>query len=168
MLTANFVAQSVRDRELQKMSRNTFMSEDRPRVLNRGTNIKVFRLWIVSRDEIKTGWVLVVNAGRIHETAGTGRLECFRQLPDLKRTEIIGQRYEIVFLQKIDHFLLAALIGFQERRLVGRNVGAARRIGISQFRIGKERFERAIARQLRAPDRLDFRSADRQEQDMLE
>src|SRR5437879_1138991 len=126
MLTANFVAQVVRDRELQEMSRNTFMSEDGPRVLDRGANIKVLRLRIVRRDEIKTGRVLVVNAGRIHETAGVGWLECFRQLPNLKRAEVIGQRYQIVFLQEIDHLLLATFVGFQERGLVGRNVRATR------------------------------------------
>src|SRR5438876_7140535 len=101
MLTANFVIQVVRDRELQEMSWNTFMAEDGPRVLDRGANIKVLRLRIVRRDEIKTGRILVVNAGRIHKTAGTGRLECFRQLPNLKRAKIIGQRDQIVFLQKI-------------------------------------------------------------------
>ena len=106
------------------------MSEDRPRVLDRGANIKVLRLRIVRRDEIKTGRVLVVNAGRIHETAGTGWFECLRQLPDLKRAKIFGQRDQIVFFQEIDHLLLATLVGFQERGLVGRNVRATRRIGI--------------------------------------
>src|SRR6266567_1124212 len=111
----------VRDRELEKMAGNTLMPKDWPRVFNRCPNVKVFRLRIVSRNEIETGRVLIVNTGWIHETAGTRWFECFRQLSNLKRAKIIGQGHEVVFLQKADYFLLATLIRFQERCLIRRN-----------------------------------------------
>ena len=55
-----------------------------------------------------------------------------------------------MILEEFDHLLLATLIRFQERGLIGRNVFAARWVGIGQRRIGQERFERAITRQFRA------------------
>ena len=134
------------------------MPENRPRIFDRRANVKILRLRIVGRNEKEAGRIFVVNAGRIHETAGAGRLERFRQLPNLKRPEIIGHRDELLFLQEIDHLLLAAFVRFQERRLVRRNVRAARRIGIGQFRIGQQRFEGAITRQLRATDHFHFRA----------
>ena len=90
MLTANLVRQMIRDRELQEMPGNSFMPENRARIFDRGADVKVLRLRIVGRNEIETGRVLVVNTGRIHETAGAGRLERVRQLSNLKRAEIIG------------------------------------------------------------------------------
>src|SRR5206468_10687109 len=89
MLPPYFVIQMIRDRELEKMSRNSFVSEDRPRVFNRRANIKILRLQIVSWDEKESGRIFVVNARRIHETAGTGRLERVWQLSNLKRAEVI-------------------------------------------------------------------------------
>ena len=139
----------VCDRELEKMAGNTLMPKDWSRVFNRGADIKIFRLRIVSRNEEETARILIVNTGWIHETAGTRWFKCFWQLSNLERAKIIGQRHEIVFLQKADHFLLAALIGFQERCLIRRNVRAARRVGISQFGIRQERLQCQIARQLR-------------------
>ena len=136
MLTADFVAQVVRDGKLQEMSRDSFVSENWPWIFDRRANVKVLRLRIVSRNEIETGRVFVVNTGRIHETARTRWLERFWQLPNLKRAEIIGQRDEVVFPQEIDHLLFATFVRFQERRLVRWNVRAARWIGIGQLRIG--------------------------------
>src|SRR5437667_12363792 len=104
------------------MSRDSFVSEDWPRIFDRRANVKVLRLRIVSRNEIEAGRVFVVNTGRIHETARTRRLERFWQLPNLKRAEIIGQTDKIFLFQEIDHLLLAAYVRFQERRLVLRNV----------------------------------------------
>src|SRR5437762_14296844 len=89
MLPANFIGQMIGNRQLQEVPWNAFMSEDRSRIFDRRANIKILRLRVVSRDEIETGRVFVVNARRIHKTARAGRLERFRQLPDLKRTEII-------------------------------------------------------------------------------
>src|SRR5947207_736517 len=112
------------------MSGNSFVTEDRPRIFNRGANIKILRLRIVRWNEIKTGRVLVVNARRIHEATGAGWLERVRQLANLKRAEIIWQRYEVVLLQKVDHFRLAALVRLQKRCLIERNVRAPCGIGI--------------------------------------
>src|SRR6266566_7993918 len=100
----------LRDGKLEKMSGNPFVSEDRPRIFNCRANIEVLRLRIVCWDEKETGRVLVVNTGRIHETTGAGWLERFRQLSNLERTEIIGQRHEGVLLQEINHLLLATLV----------------------------------------------------------
>ena len=82
----------LRDGKLEKMSWNAFVSEDRPRIFNCRANIEVLRLRIVGRNEKETGGIFVVNARRIHETTGAGWLERFRQLSNLKRTEIIRQR----------------------------------------------------------------------------
>src|SRR5216684_6982101 len=98
----------ISDRELKEMARDSFVSENWPRIFDGGADIKILRLRIVCWNEIKAGRVFVVNAGRIHETAGTGWLERFGQLPNLKRAEIIRQRDQIVLLQEIDHFLFAA------------------------------------------------------------
>src|SRR5205085_3598157 len=89
VLAADFVAELIRDRELHEMAGNSFMAEDRARVFDRGTDIEIFRLGVVSRNEIKAGRIFVVNAGGIHETAGTGRLEGFGQLPNLEAAQII-------------------------------------------------------------------------------
>src|SRR6202022_2983540 len=92
MLTTNFVTQMVRDRHLQEMPRDSFVSENRPRFLDRCPTIKVLRLRVVTWNEKETGRIFIVNAGRVHETAGAGWLECIRQLTNLKRAEIIRQR----------------------------------------------------------------------------
>src|SRR5437773_12141007 len=81
------------------MSWNTFVSEDRPRIFNRRADVKVLRLRIVSRDEKETGRVFIVNTGRIHETARAGRFERFRQLANLKRTEVIRQSHKTVLFR---------------------------------------------------------------------
>src|SRR5207253_96202 len=98
VLPANFVAQMIGDRKLHEMTGDSFVTQNWPRIFDRRANVKILRLRIVSRNEIETGRILVVNTGRIHETAGTGRLERFGQLPNLKSTEIIGDRDEFVLL----------------------------------------------------------------------
>src|SRR2546421_11386449 len=102
----------IRNRKLKKMSGNAFMTEDWTRIFDRRANIKVFRLRIVGRNEKEAGGIFVINTGRIHETPRAGWLESVGQLSNLKRTEIIRQRNEVVFFQEIDHFLLATLIRF--------------------------------------------------------
>ena len=94
------------------MAGNTFVTKDWPRIFNRCANIKIFRFPIVGRNEIETGRVFVVNAGRIHEAARAGWLKSFGQLPNLKRAKIIRQRHEIMLLQEADHFCLAAFVRF--------------------------------------------------------
>ena len=78
MLPANLVFQMIRDRKLQEMPRDSFVAENRARVFDGGADVEVLALRIVSRNEIETSWVLVVNAGRIHEAARTRGLESFR------------------------------------------------------------------------------------------
>src|SRR6266487_3488515 len=112
------------------MSRITFMSENRSWVFDCRANIKVLRFRIVGGNEKESGWILVVNTRRIHETAWAGWLESLRQLPNLKRPKVIRQSRKIVLLQKADHFRFAAFVRFQERFLVGRNVSRPFRIGI--------------------------------------
>src|SRR5258707_5531866 len=112
------------------MSWNTFVSQNRSWVFNCCANIKLLRSRIVGGNEKESGWILVVNTGRIHETAGAGWLEGLGQLSNLKRTEIVGQRNKIVFLQEADHFCFATFVRFQERFLIGRNVSSPFRIRI--------------------------------------
>src|SRR6266481_7032483 len=106
------------------MSGNTFMPKDWSWIFNRRTNIKILRFRIVGGNEKESGWILVINTGRIHKTARAGRLKSFGQLSNLKRPEIVRQRYKIVFLQEADHFCFAAFIRFQERFLIRRNVSS--------------------------------------------
>src|SRR5262249_29485741 len=89
VLAADFISQMVRDRQLHEVPGNSFVAQNRPRVLDRRADVKILRLRIVSWDEEETARVLVVNAGRIHETTRTRWLERLRQLADLKRPEII-------------------------------------------------------------------------------
>ena len=112
------------------MSGNTFVPKNRSWIFNRCTNIKILRFRIVGGNEKEPSWVLVVNTGRIHETARAGRLKSFGQLSNLKRPEIVRQGYKIVFLQETDHFYFAAFIRFQERFLIRRNVSSPFRIWI--------------------------------------
>src|SRR5437868_14235852 len=105
----------VRNRELQEVARNAFVAENGARIFDGGTDIKIMRLRIVSRDKVEAAGVLIVDAGRIHEPAGAGRLKGFGQLAYLEAAEIRGQRHEFVRFQKLDHLLLAALVGSEER-----------------------------------------------------
>ena len=61
MLATNFIAYVISDGELEKMSRNPFVPKNRPRIFNRGANIKILGLRVISRNEEKTGRILVVN-----------------------------------------------------------------------------------------------------------
>src|SRR5205807_6693073 len=128
-LAANLVGQMIGNRELQKMSGNSFVAQDRSRIFNRGANIEVLRLRIVSWDKIKAARVLIVNAGRIHKPAGTGRLERVRQLANLEWSQIIRQGNEMPLTQKPKHFLLAAFVRLEKCWLIGRDRCGAGRIG---------------------------------------
>src|SRR5439155_2172838 len=99
MLATDFIIHVICDGELEKMSGDTFVSEDWPRIFNCCANIKILRVRIIRRNEKETGRILVVNARRIHEAPRTGRLKCLRQLPNLKWAKVIRQRYQIVLLQ---------------------------------------------------------------------
>ena len=115
-------------------------------VLDCRAQIKVFRLRVVGRNEKETGRVFIVNTGRIHKTAGTGRLECLRQLSNLKLAKIIRDGDDLMRLQKIDHLLLAALIRFQERFLIRWNILGTGRVRVGHGWIGQQCFERAVTR----------------------
>src|SRR4030095_12640483 len=131
------------------MTRDTFMPENGPRVLYCGADVKVFALRIVSRDEVKTARVFVIDAGRVHETTGTGGLEGFWKLPDIKRSDVIRNRDQPIRFQEVDHFLLTTFVRLQERLLILWDVLTPRWIGISQRRIGKQRLQGAIPSQFR-------------------
>src|ERR1700738_1500760 len=122
----------IRDRELQKVSRDSFMAENRPRVFNGRADIEVFALRIVSGNEIETARVLVVNAGRIHEAAGAGWLERLGQLPDFKVTEIRREGDQLVLFEEADHFRLATFVGFQKIVLIFWDRSCSLRIWIGQ------------------------------------
>src|SRR5205823_6622597 len=83
------------------MSGNAFVPKNGSWIFNRRANIKILRFRIIGGNEKESGWVLVVNTGRIHETARAGRLKSFGQLSNLKRPEIVRQGYQIVFLKKL-------------------------------------------------------------------
>src|ERR1700741_28922 len=94
--------------ELQKVAGNSFMAEDRAWVLNRRANVKVFRLRVVSRDEIKAAVIFIVNAGRIHKAAGAGRLERLGQLANFKSSQIGRQSDQAIGFEEVDHLGFAA------------------------------------------------------------
>ena len=77
VLPADLVFQMIRDRKLQEVSGDSFVAEHRARIFDRRANVEVLTFGIVSRNEIETRRVLVVNARSIHEAAGTCRLEGF-------------------------------------------------------------------------------------------
>src|SRR6266496_2595770 len=112
------------------MSGNPFVPENWSWIFNRRANIKILRFGIVSGNEKESGWVLIINTRRIHETARAGWLKGFGQLSNLKRPEIVRQGYKIVFLQETDHLCFAAFIRFQERFLIRRNMSSPFRIWI--------------------------------------
>jgi hypothetical protein len=64
------------------------MTQNGPRIFDGGADIKVLARRIVGRNEIEAARIFVIDAGRIHKAAGTGRLEGFGQLANLKPTEI--------------------------------------------------------------------------------
>src|SRR5437879_6276198 len=112
------------------MSWNTFVSENRSWIFDCRANIKILRFRIVGGNEKESGWILVVNTGRIHEPPRAGWLESLGQLSNLKWTEIARQRHKIVFLQEADHFCFAAFVRFQERFLIRRDVSRSFRIRV--------------------------------------
>src|SRR5258708_34586126 len=102
------------NRELEKMSGDTFVSEDWPRIFNCCANIKILRVRIIRRNEKETCRILVVNAGWIHEAPRAGRLKRFGQLSNLEWPKVIGQRDKVVLLQEVDHSRLSAFVRFQK------------------------------------------------------
>src|SRR5689334_9570883 len=89
------------DRQLKKMSGNAFVTENWPRVFDRGADVKVAALRIVRRNEIKSRRIGIVNSRRIHEAAGTRRFESFGQLTNLEPAHVRGNRHEMIRAKKI-------------------------------------------------------------------
>src|SRR5260370_22444664 len=158
----------IRDRELQKVAGDSFVTENGARVFDGRANIKVTALGIVGGDEIKARIVFVVNAGRVHETAGTGGLERFGQLANFKAAEIARQRDEMILFQETNHLSFAALVGFQKVVLIFQYNFRARRVGIGKRRIGQHRFETTITRELGLAEHLDLCRIERQKLNRLE
>ena len=71
------------------MTGYTFMPEDRPRILNRSSDVEILTLRIVSGNEVEAAWIFVIDAGRVHETTRTGGLEGLGSLADIERTDVI-------------------------------------------------------------------------------
>src|SRR6266542_3505003 len=158
----------VRYRKLEEVARDSLVAENRSGILYSRANVEVFALRVVSRNEIEATVVLIVNAGRIHEASGTGRLECFGKLANFKTAQISRQSNKPIGLQKIYHLGLTAFVSFQEGLLVRGNIFAARRIGIGQRGVGQERLECAIARQLSLTQHFNLLGIDRQKIDVFE
>src|SRR5437588_5710969 len=134
----------IRDRELHEVSWDAFVAKDRPWIFDRGAQVKILRLRIVGGNEKETGRVLIINTRWIHETTRASRLECFRQLPNFKLSEVVRQSDKLMRLQKIDHLLLPAFVRLQKRLLIGRNILGAGRVRIGHGWVRWQRFESAI------------------------
>src|SRR5207247_3874054 len=98
-------------------------------------DVEVGALRIVRRDEVEAARVGVVDPRRVHESARARRLERLRKLPYGEVPEVGRQRDQALLLQETDHFVLAALVGPQERRLVLRDGGAAGGVRVGDRRV---------------------------------
>src|SRR5438034_2270686 len=156
MLAADLVGQMIGDRELKEMSRDSFVSEDWPRVFDRRADVEVSTLWVVRRDEVKAGRVAVVDPRRVHESAGARGFERLGQLPDLEPSHVTGDRDEMVGFEKIRDLGETDLIRFEKIRLVSGNASGERGIGRREARVLEPRFQGAISRQLDFAERRDF------------
>src|SRR6266536_5008369 len=122
----------IRDGDLQEMSRNAFVAEDGPRIFDGGADVEVAALRVVGRDEKESAVVGIVDARRVHEAAGTRRLERLRKLANEKRSDVIGNRDQPLLFEELDHFLFAALIRLERSLLIGGYVFRALRIRIGE------------------------------------
>src|SRR5882724_13205872 len=104
----------IRDRELHKVTGDSFVPKNRPRIFDRSAQVKVLRLRIVGGNKKEPDRVFIVNPRWIHETARASRLERFRQLPNLKLPEVIRQSDKLMRFQEIDYLCFAAFIRLQE------------------------------------------------------
>src|SRR6266550_315290 len=59
----------IRDRELHKVTGDSFVPKNRPRIFDRGTQVKILRLRIVGGNKKEPDRVLIVNPRWIHEAA---------------------------------------------------------------------------------------------------
>src|SRR5205809_7821592 len=98
----------IRDRELHKVTGDSFVPKNRPRIFDRGTRVKILRLRIVGGNKKEPDGVLIVNLRWLHEAARARRLERFWQLPNLKLPEVIRQSDRLMRFQKIENLGLRA------------------------------------------------------------
>src|SRR4030095_1771097 len=143
------------------MTRNALMAQNRPRVFDGRTNIKVLTRRIVAGNEIETAVVFVIDTGWIHETARTRGFESLGQLTNREWTKIVGQRDQFICLEIVDHLLLTTLVRLQESLLVQRDIFTASRVGISERRIRQHCFECAIPSQFSLAQHLNLSSRER-------
>src|SRR5437667_97580 len=78
----DLVREMVGNRELQEVTRDSLVSQDRPGILDGGADIEVGAPGFIGRNEVETAGIGVVEARGVHETARAGRLERRRQLAD--------------------------------------------------------------------------------------
>ena len=147
-MAPDLIRQMVSDGDLEEVTGDPFVSEDRPRIFDGGANVEVAALRVVRGDEVEATVVDIVKTGRIHEATGAGRLERFRKLTDEERPDVIGDGDEPLLLEEVDHLLLSALIRGQECLLIGWDAFGALRIGIGERRVGKHRLQRPVSGQL--------------------
>src|SRR5207248_10046998 len=102
----------IRDRELHKVTGDSFVTKNRPRIFDRSAQVKILRLGIVGRNEEKPDRILVVHPRWSHEAARAGRFERFPQLTNLKLPEVIRQTDKLMRFPEIDHLELLASIRF--------------------------------------------------------
>src|SRR5437773_4006236 len=136
----------IRDRELHKVTGDSFVPKNRPRIFDLGTQVKILRLRIVGGNKKEPDRVLIVNPRWIHEAARARRLERLWQLPNLKLPEVIRQGDKLMRFQKIDHLGLAAFIRLQECLLIGRNTFRAGRVGIGHGWVREKSLDRKSTR----------------------
>src|SRR5207302_2450099 len=121
-LPPDLVLQVVGDRDLQEVSGNALVAEDRPRILDRGPDIEIAAGRTVRRYEIEPLRIAIVEPRRIHETTRRRRLEGFGKLANREWPEIGRQRHQPPLLEKIDHLFLARLVRSEKGLLIGGNV----------------------------------------------
>ena len=92
---ANEVRIVVRDGKLQEMTGNSFVCEDREHGLTGLRREEPSILGIVVGNEVEAGVVGIKRTGRIHEAAGVDRSQRRRNLDDLERPKVRGQRDEV-------------------------------------------------------------------------
>src|ERR1700690_2081149 len=97
-MAPDLIRKVIGDRNLQKMPGNTLVAEDRARILNCCSNIEVAALGVVRRDVVEARRVPIVEPGWIHEATRRGRFERLGELADLKRTDVSGDRNQLMCL----------------------------------------------------------------------
>src|SRR4051794_30365248 len=115
----------IRDRQLEEMAGNAFVTEDWSRVFDGGADVKVAALRIVGGNEIKSGRIGIVDPGWVHESTGARRLERFGQLTDLEAAHVRRYRHQTIRAQEVSELLESHFVRLEEILLVYRNACCA-------------------------------------------